>query len=205
MDSEKEKEEKVKKESPMSEEAEVISFSERPKFNFALLFVWLAAGIAIAAALFFWFADRSTKNTLLEKKKQKDEVIAQITSPVFVDVEKRAADFKSAVNQLSAAKSERYDTNTFLTEFYKRITNDVQIEAVSLADNQSLAFNGKTKSYRSVAELALALKSWPVLSDAAIGTVALETDENEQNYINFTFSAKINKEKALIETSKEAK
>lgn len=172
---------------------EVIQYSDHPSFNFAIAIAWLVAVCAVLIVIFFWWLNRDTENSLLAKQKEKSSIIAEITSPGNIDIEKRAANFKSAVSALKEAEKEKFDMSKFMTDFYTKITNDVVVTSITVGGDGTVNLNGKTGSYRSVADLAMALKSWSALSAVDIGSVSLQEEKDGTVNVVFAVSAQVDK------------
>ncbi|MEK9156021.1 MAG: PilN domain-containing protein [Patescibacteria group bacterium] len=172
---------------------DLVTFGERPGFDFGVLFCWLAIFAAIGATAYFWLASRNLAGTLAEKQQERNEIISEIASPTYADVEEKAAGFKAAVEKLSEAKTKSYPASTFLTQLYKRVTSDVEVSAISMKSDGTLAIDGKTSSYRSIADLSLALKSWSALKDVDIGTSAVSLSTEGKATASFSITAKIDK------------
>lgn len=196
MDSDHEKDSK--------DEIEVIKFSNSSSFNFGYVFISLALIISLGAIYFFWSANQNVTASLNQKKSEKNAIIAEITSPTYKDVEQNASDFKAAVDQLKTASASRYLISSFLTGFYQKITNDIQISSLAVSDNSTIAFSGKTGSYRSVADLMVALKTWPVLTNIILGTVSENVDDGGKVSVDFSMTANIDKTQQLAGTTSGA-
>jgi len=167
--------------------------SNRGSFSFAMLILNLVALLSILAAGYFWWMGRNTADTVEEKKLKLQSIDQQIKAPAMVKVEKDANDFKTSVGVLSKAKKDRYSITEFLPQFYSKITNDVTISSLSLSSDGSLAIAGKTKSYRTTADLVMALRSWNSLSDVTLSSVSMSAAEGEVPKATFSISAKLKK------------
>lgn len=187
---------------PVVGSEEIVDMSGHSGFNFAMALGWLTCLLAIVITMFFWWLDRGLKQEVVDKRSEKDGIIQQIVSPTYANIENKASDFKSAVTALSSAKKARYSSVSFLNEFYKKVTNDIKISNISVSDTSVLSISGTTSTYRNVADLMLALKSWNVLSSVELLSISSQVDE-ESNEITTTFSisAKIDKTKDLVEAT----
>ena len=172
---------------------DAIKFSDHPSFNFALAILWVAAIFSVLGTLFLWWTNNDTKTSLKEKESQKNSIVSEMVSPTYTDVEKKASSFKSAVSALSAAAEERYSMDQFLKTFYTKITNDATVTSISVTQDGSLNITGQTKSYRSVAELLVALSSWKVLKEIDLTSVSMATGDQAANGASFSISAKVDK------------
>lgn len=176
---------------------DAMKFSDHPSFNFGLAILWVAAIFSILGTLFLWWTNNDTKTSLKEKESQKSSIVSEMVSPTYTDVEKKASGFKSAVSALSAAAKERYSMDDFLKTFYTKITNDSTITSLSITQDGALNITGQTKSYRSVAELMVALSSWKVLSEVDLTSVSMATGDQAASGASFSISTKIDKTASL--------
>ena len=132
-------------------------------------------------------------DSLKAKVSEKDSIRQQILSQG--DTEKKANEFKQSVNQLKAAYAGKYDFTLFTKEFYKKITNDVKLTNMAVSTDGTLSIAGKTKSYRFVADLMVAMKSWDTLTDVDLLSSAMNETEGGAVEAIFSISAKIDKTK----------
>jgi len=168
-------------------------FKEHPSFNFPVALTWVAAVLSVTATLFFWWINRNLTDSLSEKTTERDNIKQQILNQG--DIEKKANDFKLSVEQLKIAYTEKYDFSAFTAELYKKITNDVTLESLAITADGSVSMSGNTKSYRSVADLMVALKSWDNLQDIELLSSAINETEDGGVITVFSLSAKIDKTK----------
>lgn len=167
-------------------QGELVQFSDHPAFNFGMAISWLVALCAVAISAFLWWLNMDTKTTVQERQKQKDAIISEITSPANVEIEKKAANFKSAVNSLKKAQSEKVSINTFLKHLYTKVTNDVVLTNITVTKEGTVSLNGTTGSYRSVADLIMALKSWPQVTNVDLKSVSMQ--ENDKDTVDYVFA-----------------
>lgn len=173
-------------------EPEIVKFSEGSGFDYSMFFVWVTVILAVGATVVFWVANGNVKSAIKERGSEKDSITAEINGKSYSSVEDKATGFKAAVTALKQAKNERYSYTEFLPEFYKKITNDVKLNSFSISETGELSMDGTTSSYRSVAELVLALKSWPTLTDIKLGSVSYVSSGNAASAA-FSLTAKIDK------------
>lgn len=171
-------------------------FKEHSAFNVPVFLTWTVAVFAIVATLFFWWMNRNLTDSLKVKVAEKDSIRQQILSQG--DTEKKANEFKQSVNQLKSAYAEKYDFTLFTTEFYKKLTNDVKLTNMAISADGTLSIAGKTKSYRSVADLMVAMKSWDTLTDVDLLSSAMNETEGGAVEAIFSISAKIDKTKQKL-------
>lgn len=174
---------------------DMIEFSDHPSFNFGSALIWLSTICAVLITVFFWWQSRNVAEAVVSKQTEKSSIIADITSPGNVEVEKKAANFKAAVNALKEAKSEKYSNSQFLKDMGTKVTTDVSIESMTLSVDGVVNLNGKTGTYRSVADLMLALKSWDSLSGVDLSSVSMQEGTDKKIYVVFAISAKLDKTK----------
>lgn len=174
----------------------LVRMSDHPNFNFALALAWLVALLSILGTFYFWWLNKNIADSIGERQQKKDDIELQIQSPTFVKVEKDALDFKSSVEVLTKAYKDRFSMAKFLPELYTKITNDTQIQGLSVDSKGSVSITGTTKNYRTTADLYMALNSWSKLTGVEIGSVTLSSDEEGGNTkAVFSITATLNKAK----------
>ena len=179
---------------PQAPRDNLVQMGDRPTFNFAVAIAWLIALLAILATMYFWWLSKNISDVMADKQTKLDAIDAQIKSPALVKAEKDANDFKTSVSILSKAKTDRFSVTTFLPDFYSKITKDVQISSLSLTSDGKISIAGTTKSYRTTADLTMALKSWTQLSDVQIQSVSMSAPEGGGNpKATFSISALVKK------------
>ncbi len=176
------------------ENAEIVRFSEN-SFNYGVVLIYAAALLACFGTFFFWSVNRGQQTVLAEKRQEKDAVIAEMTSPTFKEVERKASAFKSAFTGLKAADSSRYSFVNFMPALFLHIDKDVQLKTISIDTEGELSLTGTTSSYRAAADQFLALKSWPSLSDVTLGAVTFSVDKEGNGSVPVVITAKIDKTK----------
>lgn len=155
----------------------LIPMGEHSSFNFALAIAWVVALLAVLATLYFWWMSKNTIDIVAEKQTKLESIQEQIKAPAMVKAEKDSNDFKTSVGILSKAKKDRFSITEFLPNFYSKITNDVRITSFALSTEGALAIAGTTQSYRTTADLVLALKSWSTLSNVDLVSVSMSTGD----------------------------
>lgn len=167
-------------------------FKDRPGFNFGLLILSFTALFAVLATLLLWWTNQDNKAQAEEQIKEKQAVISQITSPNYTLVEKKAQDFSASVSALSAAAKERYSMTEFLSNISGKLTRDVTINSLSVSSEGTVSITGTTKSYRSIADFAVALKSWDKLTGVDLKSFSLQVPEDGSRIVaNFSATATI--------------
>jgi hypothetical protein len=184
---------------------EDISFSdEGTKFNLGLFICWVAAFVAIGSSIFIFLMNSSAKQKLDTEKNRLQEVLADINSSNFSGIENKAASFKSSVVELTKVNEARYKFSDFLPLFYKKINSNIKLTNIVLGSKDLLTIDGKTDSYKSVAEQAEILRSWNVtdgeniLTNVQIVATSLSTDKNGNQAVSFTISCTVNKKSSLV-------
>lgn len=169
-----------------------VTYSGHSSFNFGIAIAWLVALLSILATLYFWWLNKNVADSVADKKAKKDAILQEIQSPTMVKSEKDALDFKSSVSILSKAKKDRLAFATILPELNTKITNDSQLTALSITSDGTVSITGKTKSYRGIADLAMALKSWTKLSSVEIGSASMSVEEEGKGVqASFSITASI--------------
>lgn len=167
-------------------------FDDRPGFNFSLLILSLTTLFAVLATLLLWWTNQDNKAQAEEQTKEKQAIISQITSANYTSVEKKAQDFAASVSALSAAAKERYSMTEFLSNISGKLTKDVTINNLSVSSEGTVSITGTTKSYRSIADFAVALKSWDKLTEVDLKSFSLQIPEDGSRVVaNFSATAKI--------------
>lgn len=166
----------------------LIQLGEHSSFNFALAIAWFVAMLAVLATLYFWWLGKNAIDVVAEKQSKLDSIEQQIKAPAMVKAEKESSDFKSSVGVLSKAKKDRFSITEFLPNFYTKITNDVKISSLALSADGSLSIAGTTKSYRTTADLVMALKSWSSLTNVELSSVSMSAGGEKEGKLEATFS-----------------
>ncbi len=175
---------------PAVKRENLVQYSDHPTFNFGLALAWLVALFSILATVYFWWLNKNIEDVIVEKQSKKDAIEQQIQSPSMVKVQKDATDFKASVNILSNANKDRFSMAQFLPELYKKITTDTQITSLTISSDGSLSLAGKTKKYRTIADLTMALRSWSMLKDVDILSASMSEDDTKLPAV-FSITGKI--------------
>jgi hypothetical protein len=131
-----------------------------------------------------------TDSLVTDKESALEGFILTLQSKNNSEVEKKVNDINSAVRILSAEKKSKYLFKIFIDEFKTKITNDTKLNNLSIDNQGTVSMDGESKSYRSVADLALALKSSSKLGDVQIAGLSLSTDGGVSQ-VNFSLSANL--------------
>lgn len=157
------------------ESDEIVEFSDKEPFNWPLLWCWVACFIAVASAGYFYLIKQSAEAKLTDDKSQLDQVNSQIQSSAYVNAERSARAFKSAVTELETAKANRYLMSDFLPVFYQRIAKNVVINNITITADAKVSLDGTTDSYRSVSDQLLSFKSWQIGDKNVLSSVDLSS------------------------------
>lgn len=179
-------------------------FKERSHFNTGLMLVWMVAAFSILATLFFWWMNKNEADALADKKSEKDSLMAQLSTPGSVEIEDKAQEFKASVTALKQAYADKYSYSDFLANLNKKLTSDIKLSSITVdSAGGVLNISGSTKSYRSVADLMVALKSWDSLKDVELLSVANNKADNKIE-TDFSISANIIKNKTTGGTASDS-
>ena len=183
------------------QQADIMQFSDHASFNFPMALGWLVTLFAILATMFMWWMSRDTAVQVAEKQDEKSSIMSQIQSPSNVATEKKANDLLSTVQSLKEAKEAKFPMSQFLISLYTKVTNDAVIKSIAVTADGKLSLAGTTKSYRTIADLSLALKSWDNLTDVDITSASVDKKDNGAMEANFSITATIDKNKVLGKTT----
>ncbi|PIS07842.1 hypothetical protein COT78_01225 [Candidatus Berkelbacteria bacterium CG10_big_fil_rev_8_21_14_0_10_43_13] len=182
--------------------------ADHGEFSISGLLLWLSAIIAISATVFFWFLNSSATQDLADKTSQKDDAVAEISSPTYAALETRANQFQSAVNQLSTASKSRFSMDNFLPLLYGQVNKNVVVTTLSVDDTGKVSFSGTTDSYKSAAQQVATLKNWKIDEKNVVTTATLDSESEsvESGVVSVTFSisATVDKTTALSTASVSA-
>lgn len=137
---------------------------------------------------FFIYYKFSLDSSVSDKTQALGNVVDQLHSSNNKKIESKADSVNSAVKIMTTASKTKYSFKTFMDELTKKITNDTKLNSLAVSESGLVSVDGQSKSYRSVADLALALKSSPKLTAIEISGL---TQGTEANLINFSLTAQI--------------
>lgn len=146
--------------------------------------------VSVVVCGFLVYYKFHTDSLAADKSSSLDSFISTLESKNNSETEKKVNDINSAIRILSTEKKSKYLFKIFIDELKKKITNDIKLNNLSIDNQGIVVMDGESKSYRSVADLALALKSSSKLSDIEIAGLSLSTDEGN-NQVNFSISANL--------------
>ena len=172
----------------------VVEFEDKKTFNLPLFLVWVAFVVSVLFLAVFWFSKNGMKSVAKEKQSEKEQLLSQIESEEYSEVAKNAEAIEVAVETLTAINNQEITTKKLLEEVNAVITSDVKIITISMGADDTLLLDGSTGSYRQVADLMMAIKSYERASEIKLGSVAASTDPSVSSTesVSFSISAKIN-------------
>lgn len=117
-------------------------------------------------------------------------------------VEDRAGSVTSAMQILSGAVKSKYLFRAFIDQLNSKITNDTKLNSLSIDSSGKVSLDGESASYRSVADLAVALSTSEKLTDVTISNLSQSVAESPAatsgsasrqatSKVTFSISAKI--------------
>lgn len=183
------------KEAPTKES--VVEFEEHKEFNLAGLLVWLGFVLSLVFLVFFWFSKSGMESVVKEETAKKTELINEISSERFVEVEERAVAAEIAVDTLDTISNEKIKTKDFLDELYKSITKDTKLSSISIGSDKTIALDGSTATYRQVADFMLGLQSFDRISETKLVSVSASLEDvNANESVVFSVSGKVDLKKS---------
>jgi len=118
----------------------------------------------------------------------------QLNNPANKKIEDKANSVSSSVLVLSNASKSKYLFRAFIDQLDTKITNDTKLNSLSIDNSGKVSLDGESASYRSVADLAVALQTSDKLKDVTISGLSQSSANesgNKQNLVTFSISAMI--------------
>lgn len=117
----------------------------------------------------------------------------QINDKSNKQIKDRADSVTSAIQILSTAAKSKYLFRAFIDQLNSKITNDTKLNSLSIDDAGKVSLDGESASYRSVADLAVALSSSDKLTNVEVSNLSQSATETtaksvSQNTSKVTFS-----------------
>lgn len=156
----------------------------------SMFFIIIAMVLAILFFVIFIFYRYNTAAQVSDKTAALTELSDQLKSKENRAIENRVSSINSAVNVVKKASKSKYQFYAFMNELAGKTTNDVKINNLTIDKNGAVTIDGKSKSYRAAADLAMALKSSSKIKNVQI-TGLSETVENNSALVSFTLTAEI--------------
>lgn len=170
------------------ESQSVVEFSDKKKINPAPILVWAGFVLSVLFLVYLLVAKSGLASTISDMEAEKSDITSQLESPSYADTESQVMAASEAIDTLSQVKDKEISKKALLDEIYAHITNDAKIVSVAISSDGNIAIDGATGSYRSVADLMLALKSYERISDLKLASVAVSDEEGVSNKEKVTFS-----------------
>lgn len=170
-----------------------ISVDKNSGSKISTVLLWITFAVVALATVFLYMQSRSVQNAVLDKEATRDEVVAQLSTPSYIQIEEKANGFKEAYNILTQISGTQVPKKELLTELYKYFTKDVFIRNLALSADGSLVVDGDTGSYRAVADFMTALKSYERISNITLGSVSVANGEGvaSNKSVSFTVNCKL--------------
>ncbi|OGD63149.1 hypothetical protein A2215_01665 [Candidatus Berkelbacteria bacterium RIFOXYA2_FULL_43_10] len=187
------------------ESQSVVEFSDKKKMNPAPILVWTGFALSVLFLVYLLVAKSGLSSTILDLETEKSEITSQLASPSYADTESQVMAASEAINTLAEVKDREISKKILLDEIYAHITNDVKIASIAVSSDGSIAIDGATGSYRSVADLMLALKSNERISDLKLASVAISDEEgvSSKEKVTFSISGRIDFAKDITTSSSD--
>lgn len=183
----------------LDNDANKFSMDASKKGSRAPVVLWLTFGISLVATILLFMLSKSVENSVKEKQQSRDELISQLQSPSYTQIETKANSFKTAFDIFSTISNYKLSKKDLLEELYKYMTKDVIIQNLSISSEGALQMDGATSSYRNVADFLTALKSSDRISEISVGGINRDQDpeKDPKKIITFSVDAKINVNKDI--------
>lgn len=188
--------------SPVAQAPSMIGM-DKPKSNAApTVILWITFVLSLGVLVYLFIVGRSQANLVASRASDKTQLVSELSSPSYTDIETRANSFKQAFTALSSLSAARKPKSEVFPELYNNFTKDVKINNVALSSDGTLTVDGTTASYRSVADFMMGLKSYSKISDVKLGTTSLNTSEgvSAKEKVLFSVSAKLDLSREVVAT-----
>jgi len=152
-------------------------------FILIIILVFLITGFLV-------FYSYQTASQAEDKLAAFENLQSEISSKKNSQIESKATQLNSAAKIITSASKSKYLFKIFMDELSKKITTDTDLENLNIDASGNVTFDGKSSSYRSVADLGVALKSWDKLSDIQISGLSMASEDGK-NSVTFSITAKI--------------
>lgn len=160
----------------LSDKSEIVEFADKKEIDFSGIFVWIGFFLSLLFIIFIFLSNSSLKNEIESKENEKAQALSTLNLPENQKVVSDVLGAKSVISVLSQISMEQDTKQKVLENLYGYITKDVKISTISLASDGTVGLDGKTSSYRTVADLMLALKSNKKISEMDLKAVSISTD-----------------------------
>jgi len=175
----------------MGTSSTMVEFSDKKKSNPIQILAWVSCVISIVFVVAFYVMYSSTNRNVIERQSERDEIIGQLNSQTYLNIEKEAKNFKEAFSTLSTLSTAQVTKSEILSQLYASYTKDVKIIALTLDSDGHMTLNGKTATYRTAADFMTALKSNKKIKKVNLTSVTLDTEgkENDNEKVAFVVTA----------------
>lgn len=146
--------------------------------------------ISLLACGFLVFYKYRTDSIAMDKQSTLESLTSTIGSKNNQETEKRVNDINSAIKILTTEKKSKFLFKQFIDDFKTKITNDTKLNNLSIDSQGVISMDGESISYRSVADLAVSLKSFSKIDGVEMSGLSRSTDENT-SFVNFSITANL--------------
>ncbi|MCX6810197.1 MAG: PilN domain-containing protein [Candidatus Berkelbacteria bacterium] len=147
--------------------------------------------LSVVITGFFIFYKYRTDSQVNDKQQALNSVLDQLHTPENMAIESKANDLNSSLRIINIASKTKYSFKGFMDELVKKITNDTKLNSLAISDAGFVTMDGRSSSYRSVADLAVALKSSSKLKDIEITGLTKGTESAKTSSVIFSMKAQI--------------
>ncbi len=179
--------------------------SSKKSFKSSLI-LWITFGLSLIVTVLLYMQSKSVQNSVDDKQQQRDEIVSQLESPSYTQIENKANSFKEAFDIFSQISNSQLPKKDLMKELYTYFTKDTKISNLSLTNSGVLNIDGYSSSYRSVADFMVALKSYNRVTEVKLGTVGqnLAEDATPKTAMLFSVSAKVNTAKVITSSDSQS-
>ena len=182
----------------MGTSSTMVEFSDKKKSNPVQILAWIACVISIIFTVAFYVLYISINRKVTERQSERDEIVGQLNSQTYVDVETEATNFKDAFSTLSTLSTAQVTKSEVISQLYASYTKDVKIVASTLDSSGQMTINGKTATYRTAADFITALKSNKKIKKVNLSSVSLDIEgkASDNEKVSFVITASVDMAKA---------
>jgi len=152
-------------------------------FVLIIVFVLLISGFLVFYKYF-------TFSQAADKQRSFDSLLTEIGNKKNAEIEDKANQLNSAVKIISTASKSKYLFKSFIDEMTTKITNDTKLDNLAIDNFGHITIDGQSGSYRSVADLAVALGTSKKLENVQIAGLATAS-ESGTSIVSFSITADI--------------
>lgn len=152
-------------------------------FILTIIFTVLVAGFLV---FYKFYTDSQAKDRLQTLENLQTEIYSKKNQ----EVEVKAKEVNSSITIISAATRSKYLFKSFIDELTQKITNDTKLNNLTINDSGKVTMDGESASYRSVADLSVALQSSSKIKNVEITGLSQSAAEGE-TIVSFSITAEI--------------